>query len=234
MSARQAPFIVSLRHNRRYLHGLSDAQGFGSVSGWQHPPASSAHPEPIPGGQLLMSIWDLVLWQGEDTAGCQPYSAAAQELQGQPELLAGAAAPQPGAAQRRAKPDCLQASSTEGEGLGLWGWTLPESGPGLGLGPPATCFFPATAQQGQLLVFMRSGPKSKRFHRSDQEAVVAGPYPSTVFSTVLSPGGILFILVRAEGEKAGVESTEVHPQALHLLGKSIPAAFRDGPATSLV
>lgn len=61
--------------------------------------ASTSIPQPIPGGQLLMPVRNLVLWQGEDTTGCWPHPPAAQEWQGQPELLAGAAAPSPGAAQ---------------------------------------------------------------------------------------------------------------------------------------
>ena len=100
MNARQAPFIVS--ETQSLLAARLGPSGLSRD-----------------GGQLLTPVWDLVPWQGEDSTGCQPHLPAAQEQQGQPELLAGAAAPPPGAAQRRAKPDFLQAASTEGEALGL-------------------------------------------------------------------------------------------------------------------
>ena len=84
--------------------------------GRRNPPASSAHPSPAPQG-LLSPV--LLLLQGEDGAGCRPHLPAVQELHGQPERMAGAPAPQSGAAQRRAQPDRLQAAGTEGEELGL-------------------------------------------------------------------------------------------------------------------
>lgn len=52
-----------------------------------------------PQGAPFTSALDLISLQGEDAAGCQPHLPAVQELQEQPELLAGARAQQPGAAQ---------------------------------------------------------------------------------------------------------------------------------------
>lgn len=203
------------------------AQAFGSVPGWKDPPALSAHPRPIPGCPSLVPTWNLVLWQGEDTTGCQPHPPAAQEQQGQPELLAGAAAPPPCAAQRRAKPDRLQAASTEGERLGPWQGKLPESGPGPEQGPPATCFFPATSPAGT------KSQKQERLHRSDQEMVVGWPYPSTALSTPLSSGGILFTLAKVVGDKRRVEGTCWGSPSLRLLDTGQPPAWCEHPLVDI-
>lgn len=104
----------------------------------------------------------------------------------------------------------LQAQKVRAGGMG-WGLQVPVS-------------FQPPLQQGQLLVFLRSRLKSKRLHRSDQEVVAGWPLPPNSVLNTAFPGGILFILAKAEGAKPGAEGTKPHPQALHLLGKSIPAA----------